>query len=410
MTQGVAINLDRLLGRITALGQVGGLPNGGCARIALTDADKAGRDLVVQWMIQLGLEISIDGIGNVFGLLTGTEAGPPLMIGSHIDTVGTGGWYDGNLGVLAGLEVVEALRDAGVENKRPIAVAFFTNEEGVRYSPDMMGSLVYAGGLALDEALDTVGIDGTRLGDELQRIGYAGNAEIGAHRPFAYLELHIEQGPVLEREGITIGAVTGVQGISWTEYTFKGVSNHAGTTPMPLRHDAGYCAMALAGFVRELATRMGGTQVGTVGRITLEPNLINVVPRKAVMTVDVRNTDEALLAEAEVEVADFAAELAEREGVTVESRSLVRLSPVDFDLALVNQIEQAASARGFSVKRMPSGAGHDAQMVARLAPTAMIFIPSVDGISHNIREHSHPADIEAGANILMEMALKLACD
>ncbi len=228
---GLRIHRQRLLDRIEALAQIGAIAGGGVCRLALTEEDKAGRDQVVAWMQELGLTISIDQIGNIIGLRDGLEAGEPVLIGSHIDTVRTGGRYDGNLGVLAGLEVVATLNDAGMQTRRPIAVAFFTNEEGARFAPDMMGSMVHQGHLSLDTMLNTTGIDGQTVGDCLQHIGYAGPISCGDYRAHAFIELHIEQGPILERENIAIGAVEGVQGISWTEITIQGVANHAGTTP-----------------------------------------------------------------------------------------------------------------------------------------------------------------------------------
>jgi N-carbamoyl-L-amino-acid hydrolase len=359
-------------------------------------------------MRDLGLGVTIDEIGNVIGTRAGLEAGAPVMTGSHIDTVRTGGRYDGNLGVLAGLEVIEVLEAAGVTTRRPLAVAFFTNEEGSRFQPDMMGSLSYVGGLALEEALDVVGIDGATVGDELVRIGYAGSLPCPGPAPAAFVELHIEQGPVLEARGVTIGAVEGVQGISWQELTILGQSNHAGTTPMAMRRDAGYAAAEIVAFLRRLANEIGGPQVATVGRLDLYPDLINVVPGKAVMTVDLRNTDAAVLADAEAALADFCAELERREGVEIESRSLARFDPVTFDPDTVMIVERTAKALGHSVHRLPSGAGHDAQMMARVCPAAMVFTPSHEGISHNPAEHTDPDDLEAGANVLLHVLLTLA--
>ncbi|MEO8652735.1 MAG: hydantoinase/carbamoylase family amidase, partial [Ramlibacter sp.] len=258
------IDANRMAARLEALGALGAIPGGGVCRLALTAEDGAGRDLVAGWMRELGLAVTVDAIGNVVGVRQGLEAGAPVMAGSHIDTVRTGGRYDGNLGVLAGLEVIQTLNDAGITTRRPLAVAFFTNEEGARFNPDMMGSLVYVGGLPLGEALATVGIDGESVGDCLKTIGYDGPAPCGGPRIHAYVELHVEQGPVLDLEGITIGAVESVQGISWTEFTAVGVSNHAGTTPMRLRHDAGYVACAIASHAREIARSLGGDQVATV--------------------------------------------------------------------------------------------------------------------------------------------------
>ncbi len=405
------IDIDRLLRRLGDLAAIGAIEGTeGCARLALTDEDKAGRDLVVAEMQDLGLGITIDGIGNVVGVMAGQTNGPPVMCGSHIDTVRTGGRYDGNLGVLAGLEVVEVLKSAGVTPHRPLAVAFFTDEEGARFAPDMLGSLVYVGGMALEEALSIEGIDGAVVGPELERIGYAGPSPLPANAPYAFVELHVEQGPVLEAEGITIGAVDGVQGISWQEVTVTGQSNHAGTTPMHLRKDPGFVAAACANFVRELSLELGSPQVGTVGRLELRPNLVNVVPASATFTVDIRNTDEAILQEAERRFSEFLTSTAEAEGCTVETKELARFEPVIFDDRIIDLVETTALALGHSVKRMPSGAGHDAQMLARVCPTAMVFTPSRDGISHNPAEYTAPADLEAGANVMMQVMLQLAAE
>ena len=390
------IDNDRLLGRIEALGEIGAVsgPHGerGCARLALTDADRAGRDLVVTWMHDLGLQVAIDRVGNVFATRPGTDPSlAPVMTGSHIDTVRTGGRFDGNLGVLAGLEVVETLMQQAIETPRGVTVAFFSDEEGARFPPDMLGSLVFVGGMGVEDALDIRAVDdGARYGDELERIGYAG--------------------PILEAAGITIGVVEGVQGISWTELTLTGQSAHAGTTPMRLRHDPLVVAARVAAFARDLATELGGDQVATVGRLDVHPDLVNVVPASVTLTVDLRNTDEHVLQEAERRLQDAVDELARAEGVTVATRTLARFEPVDFDPVMVDRVERAATDLGYSTQRMPSGAGHDAQMLARVCPTAMIFTPSVGGLSHNIAEHTEPADIEAGANTLLRVLLHAAND
>jgi beta-ureidopropionase / N-carbamoyl-L-amino-acid hydrolase len=407
------INGDRLLQRIRQLGELGAIfgPNGepGSARLALTDDDRVGRDLVVTWMRDLGLDVRIDTIGNVIATRAGTDpSARAVMTGSHIDTVKTGGLYDGNLGVLAGLEVIETLDQAGITTTHPISVGFFTNEEGARFNPDMMGSLVYCGGMSAEEAYDVVGIDGARVGDELARIGYLGPTPCPGETPHAFVELHVEQGPVLEAEGIRFGAVTGVQGISWQELTITGQSNHAGTTPMSLRHDAGYAAARVATFVRELATEIGHPHVGTVGFIKLHPNLVNVVAAEAVMTVDLRNTDEAVLQLSEQRLEVFLRELEKSEGVSITSRVLARFEPVAFDERVIDLVYDVTTELGHSVKRMPSGAGHDAQMLARMCPTAMIFTPSIKGISHNPAEHTDPSDLIEGANILLQTMLRLS--
>ncbi|MFZ9674860.1 MAG: M20 family metallo-hydrolase [Ilumatobacteraceae bacterium] len=408
-TVGVRIDQGRLRARLDALAEISPIPGGGSSRLALTDEDREGRDLVRSWMTDLGLDVTIDSVGNVFGTWKCAD-GPPVMTGSHIDTVRTGGRYDGNYGVLAGLEVIETLMASNLVPSRPLSVGVFTNEEGARFQPDMLGSLVYVGGLDLETALDTVSIDGARLGDELVRIGYAGSAPVPGLHPHAFVELHIEQGPILEAEGFTIGAVDGVQGISWQEVTIHGQSNHAGTTPMRLRHDPSFVAGAITVFLRDLAIRFGGNQVCTVGKIDLSPNLVNVVPAKATLTLDVRNTDETILKRAESEIAAFLEKLANDEGVRIETRVLARFEPVIFDEAVVDLVEQLAIKHGHSVKRLPSGAGHDAQMLARVCPTAMIFVPSHLGISHNPAEHTDDQDLVHGANVLLDTMWHLAND
>ena len=402
------LDTAKLLEQLRELGAIGhDAAQGGRTRIALTDEEKAGRDLLVRWMRELDLEVRVDQIGNIFGVLHAAHPegmAQPLMMGSHIDTVRNAGALDGCYGVLAGLAVVRAYRQAGLRPARAIVVAAFTNEEGVRYQPDMMGSLVYAGGMDVQAALNTVGTDGTRLGDELARIGYAGDMAPGAIVPREYIELHIEQGPVLEAEGKLIGVVESVQGISWQKVTITGVANHAGTTPTRLRHDAGYAAAACVAFLREQVVGAAPeTTLATVGSLRLEPDLINVIPRRATFTVDLRDPDEQRLQAAERRLADFLATLAEREGVTVETEQLVRFEPVVFDAALADRIQAAAQQRGLPHRRMTSGAGHDAQMLARIAPSAMIFVPSRGGISHNPREHTDDDQLALGAQVLLDV-------
>ena len=393
--------------RIFALAEISPIDGGGNCRLALTDEDRYGRDLVVSWMRDLGLQIQVDAIGNVIGVWNVGE-GLAVLSGSHIDTVRTGGKYDGNLGVIAALEVIETCQRAGYTPSRPLSVGIFTDEEGARFAPDMLGSLVYVGGLALEEALDILAIDGPRLGDELARIGYAGPLPCPGIAPHAFVELHVEQGPTLEANGIRIGAVTGVQGISWQELTITGQSNHAGTTPMSMRHDPAYVAAEITVFVRKLAMRFGAHQVCTAGKIDLFPNLINVVPARATLTLDIRNTDEQLLRKAEAEVADFILQIAAREGVKITTKSLARFEPVVFDERVIDCVERTALSLGNTTQRMPSGAGHDAQMLARVCPSGMVFVPSVKGISHNPAEHTSPEDLAAGANVLLQVMLTLA--
>jgi N-carbamoyl-L-amino-acid hydrolase len=411
------IDGDRLCQRLEALGEIGAVhgPNGerGCARLALTDEDRQGRDLVVSWMADLGLTISMDAIGNVVATRAGTDpTAAAVMVGSHIDTVRTGGRFDGNLGVLAGLEIIETLDQHDVSTSRPIQVAFFTDEEGARFAPDMLGSQVYVGALAVEEALDVLAADnGARLGDELSRIGYAGPTPVpAASFPHCYAELHIEQGPVLEQEGITIGVVTGVQGISWTEVTIVGQSAHAGTTPMHLRHDPMAVAARAIHEIRLVAGYLGAPQVATVGSLTLVPNLVNVIPSNVVFTIDLRNTNEAILEDIEAQVFAACRAYADDEGCEISMRTLARFEPVEFDEGMIDLVEATALRLGHTTRRMPSGAGHDAQMLARVCPTSMVFVPSVNGLSHNIAEYTTPADIEAGANVLLQVVLAHAVE
>jgi len=404
-----SIDAARLLSRLAELGRIGVDADGRRTRLAATPADKAGRDRLLAWFEAAGLEPTVDRIGNLFGLWASEENrdAAPLLLGSHIDTVVNAGALDGCYGVLAGLEVIETLKAAGHRPARPIAVAAFTNEEGARFAPDMLGSLVFVGGLDLDTALATVATDGARLGDELARIGHAGTVDPGHLRPAAYVELHIEQGPILDREGLRIGAVETLQGISWQKVIIDGQANHAGTTPMSMRRDAGLAAARVVTGLADRADRANTPSVATVGRMSLAPDVVNVVPARATFTVDLRDPDAERLRAAEAALAAHLDDLAaEGFGVTVER--LARFEPVVFDAAIVARIEAAATARGLTVKRMTSGAGHDAQMLARICPAAMIFVPSRDGISHNPREATADADLVAGAEVLLDVVVGLS--
>lgn len=405
-----SINSERLLAHIRELGAIGRDDRGQLTRLAASDTEKLGRDRLVGWIEAAGLDVAVDRIGNIFGIWSNHDntGQSPLMLGSHIDTVINAGVYDGCYGVLAGLEVIETLKERGFTPVRPIVVAAFTNEEGVRYAPDMLGSLVHVGGLGVEAALATVGTDGTTLGSELARIGYAGSVEPGSLKPHAYVELHIEQGPVLEREATTIGAVENLQGISWQRVTIDGVANHAGTTPMAMRCDAGLAAARVGLFLREHILRSNAPSVATIGTMRFEPDAINVIPSRAVFTVDLRDPDEDRLQALESALSDFLRHLEQEEHVNVSVERLARFEPVIFDSAIVEAIEVSASARGLKSRRMTSGAGHDAQMIARIAPAAMIFVPSRGGISHNPREHTNLADLVAGANILLDVVERIA--
>lgn len=411
MTDVISINQTRLMQRIEAMAKVGAIDGGGVNRLALTKADALGRDLLVQWMKSLNMRVSVDVIGNIIGRRPGNAASQDtasVMTGSHLDSVATGGRYDGTLGVLAGLEVVETLNELDIVTHRPIDVGCFSNEEGARFAPDMLGSAVHQGSLDLDQAYAATDRDGLRFDDCLDAIGYRGDRPIEAKRPHAFVELHIEQGPVLEHEGITIGAVDSVQGISWTEYTIHGVSNHAGTTPMSMRTDAGFAAAQLACRVREIAQEIGGNQVATTGVISLEPNLVNVVARKATVTVDLRNVDDSVLCQAETMVTAAVQDICKNEGVKISTRLLARFQPVTFSTKIIHHVKDWATQLGYSVRQMPSGAGHDAQMFAPGCPAGMIFVPSHNGISHNIDEFTAEDDIKAGACVLANVINELA--
>ncbi len=404
------INQTRIINRLNELAKIGATNKNGVSRLALTDKDKQARDLIIFWMEELDMNVHIDQIGNIIAIRQGLEDSPPVMTGSHIDTVSVGGRYDGCYGVLAGLEVVKILNEHNIQTRRPLAVTVFTNEEGVRFAPDMMGSLVYVGGLSIKDALATKGFDGSILGEELYRIGYAGKLACGEITPFAFIEAHVEQGPVLEQEQKMIGAVSNLLGISWQEITVVGESNHAGTTPLEFRHDAGLVAAKVINFVRELCKSIGNNQRGTCGMIKFEPNLINVIPAKATFTVDLRNSDKENLKKAEKDLSTFINEIAADEGVTINTRQLVQLSPVQFNKSIVDLIIKNAEQFNYSHRNITSGAGHDAQMMSRICPTSMIFIPSKGGISHNPKEYTSAKQMEAGANVLLHSLIALAND
>ncbi len=407
------INSARLLQWLDELAEIGSIPGGGVCRLAFSEEDKAGRDYIERIMRQLGMQVQIDAIGNILGIRRGEEKytntfGPLVLTGSHTDSVGTGGRFDGSLGVLAGLEVIARLNEAGVKTEKSIGVVSFVNEEGVRFMPDMMGSLYLKGVLTLEEIRGIEGIDDTTIGENLDQLDYAGTDDFRDLEIAQFLELHIEQGPWLERENIEIGIVERVQGIRWLEITFTGMANHAGATPMSMRHDAGYAAGALAHAVRGIANEMGQGQRATVGAIQLYPNLINVIAERAVVTVDLRNPVAQRLLEAERRVTEKVNKIAKAEGLQVSVRALASVAPEVFDGACVEALEKAAQHLGYSNQRMISGAAHDAQILAGRYPAAMLFVPSKDGVSHNVKEYTKPEHIEAGANVLLHAVLDLA--
>jgi N-carbamoyl-L-amino-acid hydrolase len=403
------IDGNRLWDALMELARIGATPKGGVCRLALTDLDKQGRDLVVGWARGCGLSVSIDQIGNVFMRRAGRRNElPPVMIGSHIDTQPTGGKFDGNYGVLAGLEVVRTLDDHGIETEAPIEVAFWTNEEGSRFVPVMMGSGVFAGDFTLAHAHAVRDAQGLCVRDELQRIGYLGSEVPGDHPVGAYFELHIEQGPVLEDHAKTIGVVEAVLGIRWYDCTVTGMEAHAGPTPMALRQDALQVAAGIMQEVVALARRYPPHGRGTVGMVQVHPNSRNVIPGRVKFSIDLRNVDNTLVDRMDAEIRAYAAKTAEQSGLAVEIEQVSHYPAVPFHAECVAAVRRATETLGYSNMATVSGAGHDAIYVARLAPAGMIFIPCKDGISHNEIESAEPEHVTAGANVLMQLVMERA--
>ena len=402
------INAQRLLENLDRYAQIGKVGRIGVERIALSEEDKRARDLLKTQMIDAGLQVHIDQLGNMIGIRKGKGEGNPVAFGSHLDTVYSGGRYDGALGVLAGLELIQTLNDNQIETEKPLALVNFTNEEGVRFAPDMMGSHVHAGMADLSDILNSPAYDNPNetVGSCLKSTGYDGEMEPGAIQFNAFYELHIEQGPVLELEQIDIGVVEQVQGIYWTRYKVLGEANHAGTTPVYYRKDAGFAAAKIQQFIGNYTRRKEGKVLTTVGSVKLSPDAINIVPESAVFTLDVRSTDEALLRKAQKRIDKYIEETVEADELNFEREELVRFSPVRFPLSMTDSVQIATQSLGLTYKRMPSGAGHDAQMMAHFCPSTMIFIPSVRGISHNVEEFSHDKDVENGANVLLAAVLR----
>jgi N-carbamoyl-L-amino-acid hydrolase len=398
----ITVNGARLWDSLMTLAKIGGTAKGGVCRLALTDLDKQGRDLVTQWGREAGLEITTDKIGNVFMRRKGRDPSrAPIVCGSHIDTQPTGGKFDGNYGVLAGLEVVRTLNDRGIETEAPIEVAFWTNEEGSRFVPVMMGSGVFAGAFSLETAYAAKDTAGKTVKDELERIGYAGSEEPGKHPIGAYFEAHIEQGPVLEDAGVTIGVVTGVLGLRWYDCVVQGMEAHAGPTPMGLRKDALQVATRIMQETVAIAHRYPPYGRGTVGYVQVFPNSRNVIPGQVKFSVDLRNVDSARLDAMDGEIRAFVAKTAEETGLKISIEQVSYFPPCPFEAGCVRAVDEGARSFGYSVMDVVSGAGHDAVYMARLAPAGMIFVPCKDGISHNEIEDARPEHIEAGCNVLL---------
>jgi beta-ureidopropionase / N-carbamoyl-L-amino-acid hydrolase len=402
------IDRARLAASMDALGRIGETPRGGLTRLALTDEDRLGRDLLVRWMKEAGLAVSVDQMGNIFGIRGGMETLAPVLMGSHADSVPTGGKYDGQLGVLCALEVLHSLDDRRARTRHPVGMVIFTNEEGARFQPAMIGSGVMAGKIPLEDAYNTRDRDGKRLGDELERIGYLG-PEPCLPRPLrAYLELHIEQGPILEEEGLPVGVVEGIVAIAWSRLTLVGVQDHAGPTPMRIRHDALVAAAEVVRGIREIPRRVGGDLVSTVGRLDVSPNIPNAIPGRVSLSIDLRGPDEADLTRALGMVDRVVKDAARREDVTYTLEHYWRVPRTDFDPAVVSMVERAARTLRCGHRRIRSGAGHDAQYMATICPTGMIFVPSRAGRSHCEEEFTPIDDIEHGANTLLLAAAELA--
>lgn len=408
-TTTLRINGPRLWASLMELAKIGATDKGGVCRLALTELDKQGRDLVLGWAREAGMSVTIDKIGNAFMRRPGRNSSlPPVMTGSHIDTQPTGGKFDGNYGVLAGLEVVRTLNDHGIKTEAPIEVAFWTNEEGSRFVPVMMGSGVFAKAFTLEHAYAATDAEGKSVKDELARIGYIGTEEPGDHPIGSYFETHIEQGPVLEDHDKTIGVVTGVLGIRWYDCTVTGMEAHAGPTPMALRRDALQAASRLMQEVVACAHRHPPHGRGTVGMVQVHPNSRNVIPGKVKFSIDLRNATDALCDAMDADIRGVAARLAIETGMQIEIQPVSAYPAQVFDAGCVAAVERAAQALGYSQMPAVSGAGHDAVYMARLAPAGMIFIPCKDGISHNEIEDAKPEHIEAGCNVLLHAMLERA--
>jgi len=403
---------DRLWQSLMELGQIGATEKGGVCRLALTALDGQGRDLFVAWCQAEGMAVRIDEIGNIFARRAGTDPGRrAIATGSHIDTQPTGGKFDGNFGVLAGLEVVRTLNTHGIETAAPIEVVAWTNEEGSRFVPVMMGSGVFVGAFTAEFARQQVDIDGKSVGDELRNIGYAGTQPAGlvpGGMFGAYFEAHIEQGPVLEAANLTIGVVPGALGQRWYDLTVTGMEAHAGPTPMALRHDAMLAAARLVDHVNRIALSHAPHGRGTVGFMQVFPNSRNTIPGTVKFSVDLRNlTDEALLA-MDAALRSACAEVGQATQVSIAVEQVVYYPPCHFAPDCIASVRGAADALGLAHMEVVSGAGHDAVYVANKAPTAMIFVPCKDGISHNEIESAEPAHLKAGADVLLHAMLAQA--
>jgi N-carbamoyl-L-amino-acid hydrolase len=397
----VPVDGERLRERFETFSSIGETAAGGVNRPALSTANAEARDRLVAWFEAADLDVMVDTMGNIFGRRSGTDpSAPPVLCGSHIDSQYNGGRYDGAVGVLGALEVVEALDDANLVTTHPIEVVAWSNEEGVRFQPDMLGSGVYSGVFDRAWAWDRTDDDGVRFGDALQDIGYGGDRACEAEDLAAYFELHVEQGPVLDERSIPVAAVSGVYGFSWLEVTFEGQANHAGPTPMGMRSDAFVGTASVATRVQEIATQGASDLVGTVGSVDVWPDAINVIPETVTFTVDLRAPEDAVVDDAVAAIREHVAEVAAAEGLDATVEEIVRVEADTFDERCVDLVEDAAEAIDCQYTTLRSGAGHDANYLNRVAPTAMVFVPSVDGISHRESEFTAWADVVTGTEVL----------
>ncbi len=400
---------DRLWDSLMEMARIGPGVAGGNCRLALTDFDKQGRDLFVRWCQEAGCAITVDKMGNIFARRPGKNPElPPVTAGSHLDTQPTGGKFDGVFGVLAGLEVIRTLNDNGIETEAPVEVAVWTNEEGSRFAPAMVASGVFAGVFDLDYGHSRKDVDGKSIGTELERIGYLGDETPGDHPIRAFFEAHIEQGPILEAEKKTIGVVTGAQGQRWFEITLTGSESHAGTTPMNRRRDALVAAARLVTAVNEIALAHPPHAVTTVGMMQVSPNSRNTIPGSVFLTVDLRHPDDDTLSRMESELREACRKICEPAKIEAEIAMIWYSPPIVFDKDCVGAVKKAAGEAGYDNMEIISGAGHDACYVSRVAPTAMIFVPCEDGVSHNEAESATPEDLAAGCNVLLYAMLERA--
>ena len=406
--ENLRIDGARLWASLMEMAKVGPGVAGGNDRQTLTDADGEGRRLFQGWCEAAGMTMGVDAMGTMFARREGTEDLPPVYVGSHLDTQPTGGKYDGVLGVLAGLEVVRSLDDLGIRTRHPIVVTNWTNEEGTRFAPAMLASGVFVGEHDLAWAYAREDAKGSRFGDELARIGWKGDEPVGGREMQAFFELHIEQGPILEAEGRDIGVVTHGQGVWWLQVTLTGEASHTGSTPMPMRRDAGRGLARITEAVHAIAMAHQPAAVGAIGHVDVYPNSRNVIPGRVVFTIDFRSPDKDVLDAMKAELETQAPALAEALGLGIEIEVAAHFDPVAFDADCIGAVRAAAERLGYSHRDIVSGAGHDACWINRVAPTAMVMCPCVDGLSHNEAEEITPDWAEKGANVLLHAVVETA--